>query len=450
MLSYKKITTHTGMKTKKSTLTLNQLSKSLQFWEDMNLFSEMNFKDFLRNGDSSKNKILSPLIGSELDHSFSLAREIKDYHLLRKQIEKGEDFDPMQFLPRTPKDYRESNLEKDELFELLGAQTVLSLPIFIKNWLKGKKVCEVSNPKKIEIIDPTIENYLSYLPYDNFILSLGQPMASRERLQDNKLGSFLYFSNIFISIDRNIIKTLAIPDDIEKFLFNPEQKKAIAEIINLPKKTKKDKYDKQLKNVFDLTLGWQKEVYNFANSRINLETGEFLLAKNLSWEKSSLLSMVNFNQDIAEDAYDGLIKFAKSEWNISILSFLLNGIGKLIANYEAPESINFIGLNDENEVSEPAEVLPSVIEEIIVPEDHQWYEVSVGNVTYITQSKLKNKGFTIHTGREMPPHLRRKHVRHYRNERGEITKTVFVKQSTIRKDKLNQGTPIHGSVSALK
>lgn len=62
MLSYKKITTHTGMKTKKSTLTLNQLSKSLQFWEDMNLFSEMNFKDFLRNGDSSKIKFYHHLL----------------------------------------------------------------------------------------------------------------------------------------------------------------------------------------------------------------------------------------------------------------------------------------------------------------------------------------------------------------------------------------------------
>jgi hypothetical protein len=53
-------------------------------------------------------------------------------------------------------------------------------------------------------------------------------------------------------------------------------------------------------------------------------------------------------------------------------------------------------------------------------------------------------------GREMPPHIRRWHPRNYRDELGNIIKTVRVKQATIRKDKIKAGQSIVGSVSEYR
>lgn len=432
----------------KSTLTLNQLKQSLQFWEEMNLVSEMSFRRYLILGDKSADKGSTPLPGSELSNTLGLARSIEGYNLFRKYLENGTNFNPLQFIPRIPSNLREKFSTQEDLIDLIGSDSTLLFPIFIKNWLKSKKVCDLSDARKIQMIDPAVENYLSYLPYDNFILSLNEPLRDLDSLKDAKRGSERFYRNFFISIEGEILKILAVPDEIEKMLLNDDLKKRIEGIVNLPKKIKRTKFEGAILKVADGTIAWWDNICTFNSYRINMKTGKYMKVssadQDYGWKQYDLKSC--FLKHPEEMETSELVKNLQNDWYVAAIALLLNGMGKLLADYIPAEEINLIEFKDGTGDQKHKEVASLPTTEIPLKKQ-EWYEVAVSNVTYIAmaKSKKKDKGFTIHTGTEMPIHLRRKHIRHYKNGR-----EVIINQILVRKDRLKLGESIHGSSTTFK
>ncbi len=446
------------MKTTNSTLTLIHLRYALQYWEDINLSAELNFQNYLKVGDISAEKINTPIAGSELSESSGLARSIKDYSLLRRYLENGDDFDPLQFLPRIPKGHKDVIFTQKDLVELMNVEKILLFPLFLSNWLKTKKVCKISNSEKLEFIDPSVENYLSYLPYDNFLISFDLSFYSPQKdfAKDTANSKKFFYTNFFVSRNENILQTFAIPDIVKDLVLTDEQRAVLKEAKNLSSKIKPVKYAKILQKVVNLTREWHDEQAEFLAHRTDIITGE-LLKLNVSpgqyhWEPFKYMDRTRdfFHKEGKYFSDSELIKILEQNRSATTLTFVLNGIGKLLANYMTPEGITIYDLSDyESSILENKKIIENEDDSF---EKQEWYEVALGNVTYITfeKSKAKGKGFVVHTGREMPPHWRRPHKRNFKNEAGEIIKTIEVKQTFVRKDLHDKGVPIHGSKTTFK
>jgi len=443
------------MKKIKTLIALDQLKFSLQYWEDVNLLAEMNFQNVLRNYPRfvADNKV--SLTGSELSATYTLTRSINEYRSLRKHLENATDFNPLNFLPRVPKNLRDRISNQEDLIGLVDVEQMFLFPLFLKNWLESKKVCEVSNPDKVALIDPGSENYLSYLPYDNFILSLGRPAILTRVEEGRQAGRILSYKNFFISKKDNDLKILAIPDKVEEFLMKPAFKELVKSIINLPSKTKEEKFIRATAELEAYTPDFARPQYDFLFFRLDIPTGEIYHTDGaFGWKRTNILG--NVRMEMKENAVNendtDLLSLLGERWEMMMLPFFLNGMGKLFAEYIPAGEIILHDLEDNMPAVdvEREDTTQTLSESLPLTEKQHWYEVAVNNVTFVNvpKSKTKGLGVKIHTGREMPAHLRRKHVRHYRNEVGVIVRTTIIEQTTVRKDKLKDA-PIHGSLSKI-
>jgi len=451
-------------------ILLTRLGQLLRYWEDENYCAKMHFSVTEKFGrkygtiSTRKRNILPPEIGTELSEADELAREIPNYKSLRQHLENGTDFDPASFLPRVPKKFRNNFTSSVEYLEILSGsnptQGLLLFPVFIKEWLKGKKVCEVANPDKIELVDLFRENFFSHLPYDCFILSLSKPLRlPHNNGYANPQGTYVCnFSQFVIRRDGDIVKILAIPDDIEKTFLSDEFKKASREIFSLSVKSELKKITKAMNNCIDANIYNYSLFTNCVLLRINISTSkEITYIRKFEKMESNYVDYLGTNVEDSDFWNpEKIMENMSRDWSVNALIPLINGIGKLFANYVPSEDINLYnfgkeenaeGSKEESEEPYPKFTGPKIP---IVEERLAWNEVSAGNITFITapKSRKKSQGVKIHTGREMPPHERRRHERHYRDklDPSKIIKVVWVRQTTIRKDKLKTQA-IHGSVS---
>lgn len=452
-------------------IPLIRLEQLLREWEDENYGAKMQYsvtekfsRKFGTISAREGHKTLPPEIGTELGETDQLVREIPDYKLLRQHLKNGTDFDPIKFLPRVPKKFRGDFSSPVEYLEILPGhnptQGLLLFPVFIKEWLKGKKVCEVVNPDKIELVDLTHVNFLSYLPYDCFILSLSKPLrlTHNNGYANPKGTNICYFSQFMIKKDADILKILAIPGDIENTHLNDEFKEAALELFNLSAKSDLKKITKTINRCIDARSYRYSLFRNCVLLRINISNSKEITYvrkfEKLESDYVDYMGTIEFGSEYWNP--EKIMESLSRDWNVNTLVPLLNGLGKLFANYVPSEDINLYNFGKEENTEEPKkeneESYPKFAEPKIPIAEEQlaWNEVFTGNITFITAPKYRKKsqGVKIHTGREMPPHERRRHERHYRDKDNPaiITKTVWVRQTTIRKDKLKTQA-IHGSVS---
>lgn len=405
------------------------------------MFSEVGFQLYIKFNFPLYKVAANPLIGSEITPAGDLGRSIDGFKELQKLVSTKKDFDVNKFLPRIPKIYRDNFSEQFDFLERISAKGFVMFPHFLYNWIQSKKVCEVSNSQKIILIDPSNENYLQHLPYNNFILSLSHPLI----VQDQDFEDAYKYSQCFVSRDGDILRILAIPSEIDNFSLTENQKKSINDLLSVRKHTDPRKFSKTVDAFLPTVENWVQAIDDFSFLRVDINTGEVYKSdENFSWTKR------RFSDDSQEFGMNenDLQKFMKISSANGL--FALNGICKLFANYVAPENI---ALHDFSNVPDnPTDNQAQHDLSLDVSYEQEWYEVSVGNVTFVSmlKSKTKNTEVSIHTGREMPPHLRRQHIRRYRDENGNIVKQVLVKQTTIRADKLQMHQGIHGSVSLIK
>lgn len=451
------------MKTKTEIISLLSLRQCLKYWEELNHIGDMVFHVVQKiwpihrhlNTRESRERYAT-MTGSELASGFQLSRGIENFEQLRKNLETDQDFDPRLFLPRIPKEMRNKFSDRAEYLEACYGQSLNAssflLPLFIHQWLKGKKICELSQPDNIELIDPSQENYLSFLPYQSFMLQLSRPLT--RMLIVGKNSRTCNYGQFLIHRDENILKVLAIPSDIEFLTFDAGQEEALKNVFSLSRNSGINKVEKALANYTQKCGRLIDYLDEFPLERTDILSGK-IQVHDLNYVLQELDPLRALRKYLYKDekiSDKESLKQIKDEWSLASLLFIINGLGKLFAQYEAPVEVKLYDLSEvaDNIASkEPTPNTDRPTETVLKKEKQKWYEVSPGNITFVTLSKKRGeiRNIKIHTGREMPPHLRRGHYRHYRDENSKITKSVFIRQTTIRKDKIKNGETIHGSLS---
>jgi hypothetical protein len=435
-------------------LSLDFLYHTLEFWEDVNHYAEMRFGinlKFPKMKEDAMKLNLYPCEGSEISMNGTLSRSIAEYKNLRKILESGKPFDHIKLLPRVPKEFRNKFERAEEYICANNLDPLLLFPKFISNWLDSKKVCRIANPRKIEYIDPSVDNYLHHLPYSNFILSISEPLTTLLMANMAAKSEVATYSNYFVSKEGDELWMLAIPDGIENFSLGHAVRKQMIEIQNVSPSIKFEKLQRLVSAFQENVADWNEKTIAFTEVRANIKTGSVVVAIN-----GELVDRF-FAPDFATGNTDGPLSTAQNAVKMSKVNSLLflNGVCKLLANY-VPDEVQLIDV-----AAVPVNNLPtdpmmeqskSNTEPISVTETQKWYEVALGNVTFITFKKGKSKTAEpyVHTGREMPFHTRRKHQRNYRNELGEIVKTITINEVKVRADKEQSGGNIHGSISTYE
>ncbi len=449
-------------------LSLIQLQQCLQYWEEFNFLGDLKFyicQKILPNHASlnnEENRINhGTLTGSELTGIFTLGRGIEGYKRLRSFLDTQQSFNPEQFLPRIPKSWRDKFSTKldfiESIYQDISSVGRFLIPVYLEKWLKGKKICEISHPENIPLADPGKENYLAYLPYDNFILTLDKPLK-KTYVDDNRQEAvhFGYYSTHVICREENILTMFSIPGDVKDVLLNEAQHDAVKEIYGLSKKTNSAKALRALNKLFVSNQCYNNLVSEFSLMKLDMSTGKLLVYdQNYSLGSIDLIETLRGLVYQEADSSEAVFRLIREDWTWNALPFLLNGIGKLFADYEPPQNIKLYDCSDLGELTEQTEIADSYMEpsaitqDALITEKPKWFEVLSSSITYITAPKKRSKGqkIKINTGREMPPHLRRGHFRHLRDENGDIIKRVFVRQTVIRKDKLQTGQSLNGSLA---
>ncbi|MEI8130148.1 MAG: hypothetical protein WCG55_01435 [bacterium] len=414
-------------------------------WENMQLAAKVNHKgEFALD---KKDRKLLPASGSELALNGAFLAPIGDFHKLAECLSGNYPFDPMRFLPRVPKELV-GKLEQDKCVEILAANELLLFPFFVKRWKDGgKKVCEVKAAKKIPLIDPCEKAYIASLPYDDFIVTLDEPVGYYSERQFNPLFAIkqekkvqnmvtFHFSTFIVSKSNGYLRVFGIPDDIERSLYPKEAIEKMEEMIRYfsQNKTKQaEKVQQQFEKIVADHL-----VPLFLSFRIDIATGKVMDSHpdTLEFEPIDQLSLLRIQGAQTKESWSGsnkdVLDFLANDWHIQVLTFLLNGIGKLFHDYVAP-----VGIKTYQAAPDIPEQSPRALEKIkkIVTESEPltWFEVNRGGITYLSHASKKKSttGFCIQIGNEKPPHPRRHHDRNYRDEFGNIVRKIHLKETWV-------------------
>ena len=138
----------------------------------------------------------------------NIVRSIPNFKLLRSDLEKRRLFDPMTYMPRIPKELR-GKIDSVVNILMKGGREYLGLyPWFLSHWLINKKLCELHNISKIELVNPGKENYLSALPYDDFLLHIPEEVHSvvvKTGSDNTKIHKLVSTNLLFLHKDNDLL-----------------------------------------------------------------------------------------------------------------------------------------------------------------------------------------------------------------------------------------------------
>ncbi len=415
-------------------IRIDALETILQTWENKNMLAELNFAFYLAfQGWAQEWLLEKPLIGSEISENGDLARPIPDYKLLRKNLEKRENLNDSNFLPRIPKDLRDIMTETSWLWKSDHSPVNL-VPFFLQNWVISKKSCFINKSQIIPLINPAEKNYLQYLPYSCFFLQL------EEAINFDFDGTKFDAKNfIFCKLGDNYSLEILIFPDTDNKRMSPEKRNEFLNIIkevqacgSLNKRKKLNHNQAIYKKVLDLVTTTNQEIIGcgFINTSIHLDSGGLL------FEDSKCERIAVTMEGCTEESNDPFIKTA----------FFANGLCKLFSELEPTEVNQLTPINPEEKTDNP----PPEPSMPVASENLQWNELFQGQIKKVTLEKKDGIArIKTVTGGEKSPHLRRTHNRHFFDKDGKLLKTIIVREAIIRKDKLS-GACLRGSSLELK
>lgn len=434
----------------KKTKKLTCLSDLLQYWEDLNHMGRFNFETSLLLDGMAPNR---PQIGSELTKNYGLGREIENYTFLRHNLTKQQQFNADDFLPRVPKEFKGKTPTKLDFLMLKGVEACLFAPLFLEHWIQTKRVCEVNQNKKVELIDPGVENYLPYLPYSSFLLTLKEPLCipfipaevfddKHKAIEAKKTAKVLCYKEFIVyrDDDNGVVQILALPERLPEFLVPVDLKDNMNNAIRLLKLNRKKEAHTAISQAMPKMNAWMKKLDQFLLLRFDVKTGEFCepdLEGQLLWHKNICTTKIKslFIPADDDDAYFKTI----IDCSDAKPAFFINGIGKLFKEYTTPEVVKVYNFSTEDKPAESVEEKVAPKTEAKEPDPEQvlpWDEVSIGGMMFVQFTKKAANGVSIKTGSEKGFHYRRPHDRKVRDrESGQIKYIAKIPQTKIRPDK---------------
>ena len=326
-------------------------------------------------------------------------------------------------MPKVPTSLR-GVFTQDQMIESLRAYVVLILPKFLLYWSQHKKVFEIDNSDSIDFINPVTENYLGFLPKENFLLKLDKPLTVR--------GKNGLYEDLIVIHDGDLMKVLFIPKNIGEQLMPIEMKKKFKLILSLAGGSRLDykKIEKLVDEVDSLQERWDKKIWEFCLVVFNKKTG---LSMSLPEARDSF-DFCDLSCELGDDYF--LLKENRRAEGVPLF---LNGIGKLISEYSP------------NQVLKPSDVVvagtPSNVKNVNnasvkTPVKPKWYEVRSSNVTKIVVPEKTHVDIKIggekdfHKRKPFKRTLKRKDGTFYEIDIDVIIRPEKAKPGEIKEDQL--------------
>lgn len=427
------------------------LNNLLTFWEDINLITDLQYQINRINNITG----LQPLPESEINKDFILVRKIKNYQNLRTLFEASNprgftENSILPFLPRIPTSMKTQFKDGPISMALESMYSSFMIPIVLTNWLIDKKVCLIQNSSMVKEVNPSNENYLNKLPYNSFLLDIGESIHCT--FEVSKRRGDTSYRHFLLNRTENSIGVFGIPENISDFLETDGDREIVKKVIqeassidstsDFFEKVKSKKAQKKaakktghkIKEFNDLLESRQK-IHGPRNvmpmlfpflSVIDIDSGMF------SFHGIHILNLQE-TLTMAHPVFDKLLS-------------VINGFCKLLFEHETPEIpfVDIVGTDTGEKKSDDLHVIE------LQTQNLKWYEVPINNIDFMKLHKSKGKlVVSITRGGEKSPHQRRGHVRIYRNDDGSEKKRIYLKTLIVRKDKLLKGTQGKSGVTKL-
>ncbi len=438
-------------------LEIKELETILSIYEDVNLYASLidRINQFIAHKIFTDTKIpLAPEPGSELSKNGWLAKPLKNYATLRNHLEhKPQTIDSEIFLPNVPQRFQPS-FSKIGLVANGALAPILSAPFFFADWVKHKSVVTLDEHVSFDGLSLVneIDNYLAYLPYETFLVSL--PKAHSINLASLKrsftFSKFICLTSKIANVENSkVLHVFCINENIEQWKFSYVERLKIKELLKC--NDKKFRKNVPLQHKF---IGGISAKFSNMHSKSCLDFA-FLV-------KSGNIMRMN-NEDAVVDVFD-LFNF-KSERDNIISVFVnvfrkmlmhINALGKMFyeSTYGFIDPAELRTMLDADELQttlekDPSEQTTSKSFTMTSYEKLKWNEVAGEHVCYVKTKKIRGKNVSmLVSGAEKMPHIRRGHVHHYRRADGSLEKK-WLKPILVRKDKVEK-VGVHGSPLLVK
>ena len=447
--------------TKFDILILDILYHALQAWEDLNLVVDFNFKK--TNTIIRLTEDYTAKIGSELDQFGNLARGINNFKNFRNTLDSGKTININDYLPRVPKDLRETYCTDVWMHYTNQVKPVNLIPYYINKWLTLKKVYKIENSDSIPLIDYNKEYYFHLLPKEPFLIKLSEPIqiGNSERLQvdgsskitdiptttthiiinhfdETGLAKHLAETgnnkDIWQDIaneDHKDVQIFAIPDNIEDYILDDKIRSTLNELLHV----KNVAVNKHVNRLFKLVQGeGLKELTNVISANYLSFFRVTILDDHLPKEMKAEAAEHTVGSRIISTFSNS--KDSNSEIKINFIKFI-NGFAKLFHETGSATSTN----------STPVNIVTQS-----VGKKTDWFEVPITGTKYCTVKNSKQTGAKMiirgeKTGKHIAsapkdPHPRESHNRNYKDDNGNITKTIQVSGSIIHEERYTGSTTI--------
>jgi hypothetical protein len=410
----------------KKIIRITELENLLKRWELENIASKLFFADYLTGLKSER----PPLTGSEIDSKKFLGRPIKNYKDLRDKLSKNQEFNFYNFLPRIPKNYRDS---VNESMWFLHFNYILKAPAFLSVWNSSKKVCFIKNNDLIPRIGPQ-NNYLKYLPYSSFLLKLDQEVILK---MDKAPDLEICFKSLIISSSEQLVSVMVLPLKYEDNDMYPDYS-SLDKLMN----TALNNADRFVKGTYGNINKLRKERDTLGDQIVALADKCNIFNDAMPYTFHYHVESGNLLSDHPEIDRLWEIDYSEAKPGVDYgynLLLIINGIGKLFFDLPAGESSDnpeiFLAKELKNKNKNRDVINVSSTEKEVLP---QWNEIYFGEIKKVEIEKVADQIKIVRiTGGEKSPHLRRAHKRSLKNPDGS-RRIIWIKSTTIRKDKLGE------------
>jgi hypothetical protein len=422
------------------TLKIDILEKILRAWEDSNLLSNTlsevhrSFPEMEELTMKTIRQALSHVdngaFSAEERHAFhtTCARNIID---LRYRMITGQELDYEDYLIPVPK--KLSFFFEDELdyIEGYGTGGLNSYPIFIGDWLRTKKVCHVDKKADIQPLSPCTENYLSHLPYDDFLVYFEDGI----QLTVGQKESVLEYHHIMVSRHEDYVYFLALPKNIDQFLLKNKHRDLAKKIFLRSKKRGNTGLLMQaITRHKEMFLGCASgEIKFFAKqSKFSIKRNCLVQrVEEIRGESDFIVDEEEAEREIAGNVpgsyclnlvfrVNALCKKLSEAKDKPVEGVSVGTATNLVAT-DKPEDNNTYTYSTDQKQKKKLE----------------WNEVPLGEIMNVA-SRKETDGSTktiIRIGSEVSPHIRRGHWRRISNGDGTYRR-IWINQVTVRKDRI--------------
>ena len=401
---------------------LNYLLDTLGAYEATNTFAHL---DFLM-----RSKILNyvsqlgqSLPGTELSEKGVLVKHISQYANLRKVLSEGKAFNPLPFLPQVP-DALKSKMTPQQYLLTGRGETTFLFPDLISRWLGGGRRVYEFNNSDVELMSPLDKNYLGFLPKGHYIVELQNPVFAEWVALE--VDPSLFFKHMIISNTDDNLQLFFIPGNIHERCLSEDFRKEFSNLVSLlgKKEINTNIVRKILERILPEGERTQRipSLFNVMSLSVSKGIAYGVNTESVSFVEVDFVQILKDKCKVQSD--EELYAFLKEKNHVSMIAFVLNGLGRLIAEFTPAGVLHPVTANED--ISIEADAKP------VVKKTHpqsatkfEWYEVPENKVVRIVSRDKVLKGF------QKGFHIRREVTRHYPARGIKAAYTVIIPEVVI-------------------